>query len=118
MLSSGIGITEHQAEAAVRVGRWDEALALLDAFPYDALEGSTLVGFAAPRFDVVLRRGELDAAARTLAQAIERAATMDDAQFRANTRIRAASWLWPPAVSTTPAPTSRRPWRSRTAVMP
>jgi len=90
MLSSGIGITEHQAEAAVRVGRWDEALALLDAFPYDALEGSTLVSFAAPRFDVFLRRGDLDAAARTLAPAIERAAAMDDAQFGANTRIRAA----------------------------
>jgi DNA-binding CsgD family transcriptional regulator/tetratricopeptide (TPR) repeat protein len=90
MLSSGIGITEHQAEAAVRVGRWDDALALLDAFPYDALEGSTLVSFAAPRFDVFLRRGELDAAARTLAPAMERAAAMDDAQFGANTRIRAA----------------------------
>ena len=74
MLSSGIGITEHQAEAAVRVGRWDDALALLDAFPYDALEGSTLVSFAAPRFDVFLRRGDLDAAARTLAPALERAA--------------------------------------------
>ena len=90
MLSSGIGITEHQAEAAVRVGRWDDALALLDAFPYDALEGSTLVSFAAPRFDVFLRRGELDAAARMLAPALERAAAMDDAQFGANTRIRAA----------------------------
>jgi DNA-binding CsgD family transcriptional regulator len=90
MLSSGIGITEHQAEAAVRVGRWDDALALLDAFPYDALEGSTLVSFAAPRFDVFLRRGELDAAARTLAPAMERAAAMDDPQFGANTRIRAA----------------------------
>jgi DNA-binding CsgD family transcriptional regulator/tetratricopeptide (TPR) repeat protein len=90
MLSSGIGITEHQAEAAVRVGRWDDALALLDAFPYDALEGSTLVSFAAPRFDVFLRRGDLDAAARTLAPAMERAAAMDDAQFGANTRIRAA----------------------------
>lgn len=90
MLSSGIGITEHQAEAVVRVGRWDDALALLDAFPYDALEGSTLVSFAAPRFDVFLRRGDLDAAARTLAPAIERAAAMDDAQFGANTRIRAA----------------------------
>jgi DNA-binding NarL/FixJ family response regulator len=90
MLSSGIGITEHQAEAAVRVGRWDDALALLDAFPYDALEGSTLVSFAAPRFDVFLRRGDLDAAARTLALAMERAAAMDDAQFGANTRIRAA----------------------------
>ena len=90
MLSSGIGITEHQAEAAVRVGRWDDALALLDAFPYDALEGSTLVSFAAPRFDVFLRRGDLDAAARTLAPALERAAAMDDAQFGANTRIRAA----------------------------
>ena len=90
MLSSGIGITEHQAEAAVRVGRWDDALALLDAFPYDALEGSTLVSFAAPRFDVFLRRGDLDAAARTLAPAVERAAAMDDAQFGANTRIRAA----------------------------
>jgi DNA-binding CsgD family transcriptional regulator len=90
MLSSGIGITEHQAEAAVRVGRWDDALALLDAFPYDALEGSTLVSFAAPRFDVFLRRGELDAAARTLAPAMERAAAMDDAQFGGNTRIRAA----------------------------
>ena len=33
-----------------RAGRWDDALALLDAFPYDALEGSTLVSFAAPRF--------------------------------------------------------------------
>jgi DNA-binding NarL/FixJ family response regulator len=90
MLESGISITEHQAEAFVRVGRWDDALALLDAFPYDALEGSTLVSFAAPRFDVFLRRGELDAAARTLATAMERAATMDDAQFGANTRIRAA----------------------------
>ena len=87
---AGIGITEHQAEAAVRVGRWDDALALLDAFPYDALEGSTLVSFAAPRFDVFLRRGDLDAAARTLAPAMERAAAMDDAQFGANTRIRAA----------------------------
>jgi len=90
MLSAGIGITEHQAEAVVRVGRWDDALALLDAFPYDALEGSTLVSFAAPRFDVFLRRGDLDAAARTLAPAVERAAAMDDAQFGANTRIRAA----------------------------
>jgi len=90
MLSTGIGITEHQAEAVVRVGRWDDALALLDAFPYDALEGSTLVSFAAPRFDVFLRRGELDAAARMLAPAMERAAAMDDAQFGANTRIRAA----------------------------
>jgi DNA-binding CsgD family transcriptional regulator len=90
MLSSGIGIAEHQAEAVVRVGRWDDALTLLDAFPYDALEGSTLVSFAAPRFDVFLRRGELDAAARTLAPAMERAAAMDDAQFGANTRIRAA----------------------------
>jgi len=90
MLSSGIGITEHQAEAAVRVGRWDDALALLDAFPDDALEGSTLVSFAAPRFDVFLRRGDLDAAARTLAPAMQRAAAMDDAQFGANTRIRAA----------------------------
>ena len=33
MLSSGIGIAEHQAEAVVRAGRWDDALALLDAFP-------------------------------------------------------------------------------------
>lgn len=90
MLSAGISICEHQAEAVVRVGRWDEGLALLDAFPYDALEGSTLVSFAAPRFDVFLRRGELDAAARTLAPAMERAAAMDDAQFGANTRIRAA----------------------------
>jgi len=90
MLSAGIGITEHQAEAVVRVGRWDDALALLDAFPYDDLEGSTLVSFAAPRFDVFLRRGDLDAAARTLAPAVERAAAMDDAQFGANTRIRAA----------------------------
>ena len=90
MLSAGISICEHQAEAVVRIGRWDEALALLDAFPYDALEGSTLVSFAAPRFDVFLRRGELDAAARTLAPAMERAAAMDDAQFGANTRIRAA----------------------------
>jgi DNA-binding CsgD family transcriptional regulator len=90
MLSVGISITEHQAEAAVRAGRWDDALALLDAFPYDALEGSTLVSFAAPRFDVFLRRGDLDAAARTLAPAMERAAAMDDAQFGANTRIRAA----------------------------
>ena len=90
MLSSGIGITEHQAEAVVRAGRWDDALALLDAFPYDALEGSTLVSFAAPRFDVFLRRGELDAAAGALAPAMERAAAMDDAQFGANTRIRAA----------------------------
>ena len=90
MLFAGIGITEHQAEAAVRVGRWDDALALLDAFPYDALEGATLVSFAAPRFDVFLRRGDLDAAARTLAPAVEQAAAMDDAQFGANTRIRAA----------------------------
>ena len=90
MLSAGISICEHQAEAVVRVGRWDDALALLDAFPYDALEGSTLVSFAAPRFDVFLRRGDLDAAARTLAPAMERAAAMDDAQFGANTRIRAA----------------------------
>jgi hypothetical protein len=90
MLFAGIGITEHQAEAAVRVGRWDDALALLEAFPYDALEGSTLVSFAAPRFDVFLRRGDLDAAARTLAPAMERASAMDDAQFSANTRIRAA----------------------------
>jgi DNA-binding CsgD family transcriptional regulator/tetratricopeptide (TPR) repeat protein len=90
MLSSGIGIAEHQAEAVVRAGRWDDALALLDAFPYDALEGFTLVSFAAPRFDVFLRRGDLDAAARTLAPAVERAAAMDDAQFGANTRIRAA----------------------------
>ena len=90
MLVAGIGITEHQAEAAVRVGRWDDALALLEAFPYDALEGSTLVSFAAPRFDVFLRRGDLDAAARTLAPAVERASAMDDAQFSANTRIRAA----------------------------
>jgi hypothetical protein len=90
MLSSGIGIAEHQAEAVVRAGRWDDALALLDAFPYDALEGFTLVSFAAPRFDVFLRRGDIDAAARTLAPAVERAAAMDDAQFGANTRIRAA----------------------------
>jgi DNA-binding CsgD family transcriptional regulator/tetratricopeptide (TPR) repeat protein len=90
MLFAGIGITEHQAEAAVRVGRWDDALALLEAFPYDALEGSTLVSFAAPRFDVFLRRGDLDAAARTLAPAMEQASAMDDAQFSANTRIRAA----------------------------
>src|ERR1700722_18813332 len=90
MLSSGIGITEHQAEAAVRVGRWDDALALLDAFPYDALEGSTLARFAAPRFDGFPRRGGLDAPARTWAPAIERAAAMDDAEFGANTRIRAA----------------------------
>jgi DNA-binding CsgD family transcriptional regulator len=90
MLFAGIGITEHQAEAAVRVGRWDDALTLLDVFPYDALEGSTLVSFAAPRFDVFVRRGDLDAAARTLAPAMEKAAAMDDAQFGANTRIRAA----------------------------
>jgi len=90
MLSAGISISEHQAEAAVRAGRWGHALALLDAFPYDALEGSTLVSFAAPRFDVFLRRGDLDAASRTLAPALERAAAMDDAQFGANTRIRAA----------------------------
>lgn len=90
MLSRGIGITQYQAEAAVMVGRWDDALALLDAFPYDALEGHTLVSFAVPRFDVYLRRGDLDAAARTLAPAIERAAGMDDAQFGVSTRIRAA----------------------------
>ncbi|HEV2259924.1 MAG TPA: response regulator transcription factor, partial [Streptosporangiaceae bacterium] len=90
MLSRGVGITQYQAEAAVMVGRWDDALALLDAFPYDALEGHTLISFAAPRFDVYLRRGELDTAARTLAPAIERAAGMDDAQFGVSTRIRAA----------------------------
>ena len=90
-LWSGIGIAEHQAEAVVQGRpRWGTPWLFLNPFPYDALEGSTLVSFAAPRFDVFLRRGELDAAARTLAPAIERAAAMDDAQFGANTRIRAA----------------------------
>src|SRR6516162_6278784 len=90
MLSSGIAIAWYQAQAAVRAGRWDDALALLDAFPYDALEGFNLVSFAASRFDVFLQRGDLDAAARTLAPAIEQAAAMDDTQFGASTRIRAA----------------------------
>jgi DNA-binding CsgD family transcriptional regulator len=90
MLAFGIGIAEYQAEAAVRVGRWDDALAFLDAFPYDALEGSTLVSFVGSRFDVLLRRGDLDAAARALGPAMERAVAMDDAQFGASTRIRAA----------------------------
>jgi len=90
MLSYGIATAWYQALAAVRAGRWDDALALLDAFPYDALEGLNLVSFAAPRFDVFLQRGDLDAAARTLAPAIEQAAAMDDTQFGASTRIRAA----------------------------
>jgi DNA-binding CsgD family transcriptional regulator len=90
MLSHGIGIAWYQAHAAVRVGRWDYALALLDAFPYDALEGFNLVSFAAPRFDVFLRRGDLAAAARTLAPAMEQAAAMDDSQFGVSTRIQAA----------------------------
>jgi DNA-binding CsgD family transcriptional regulator len=90
MLSYGIAIAWYQALAAVRAGRWDDALALLDAFPYDALEGFNLVSFAAPRFDVFLQRGELDAAARTLAPAMEQAAATDDLQFGASTRIRAA----------------------------
>jgi DNA-binding CsgD family transcriptional regulator len=90
MLSYGIAIAWYQALAAVRAGRWDDALGLLDAFPYDALEGFNLVSFAAPRFDVFLQRGDLDAAARALAPAIEQAAAMDDTQFGASTRIRAA----------------------------
>jgi hypothetical protein len=90
MLSMGIAMAWYQAQAAVRAGRWDDALALLDAFPYDALEGYNLVSFAAPRFDVFLQRGDLGAAARTLAPAIEQAAAMDDVQFGASTRIRAA----------------------------
>ena len=40
--------------------------------------------------DAGVRRGDLDAADRTLAPAVEQAAAMDDAQFGANTRIRAA----------------------------
>jgi len=90
MLSYGLAIAENQAEAAVRAGRWDDALALLGAFPYDALEGWALISFAGPRFDVFLRRGDLGAAARTLAPAMEPAAGMDDAQWAASTRIRAA----------------------------
>jgi DNA-binding CsgD family transcriptional regulator len=90
MLSYGIAIAWYQALAAVRAGRWDDALALLDAFPYDALEGLNVVSFAAPRFDVFLQRGDLGAAARTLAPAMEQAAAMDDTQFGASTRIRAA----------------------------
>ena len=49
---------------AAHIAMHSGALAFLDAFPYDALEGSTLVSFAAPRFDVFLRRGELDAAGK------------------------------------------------------
>jgi len=90
MLSYGIAIAWYQAQAAVRAGRWDDALTLLDAFPYDALEGFNLVSFAAPRFDVFLQRGDLGAAARTLAPAMEQAAGMDDAQFGISTRVRAA----------------------------
>ena len=90
MLSSGIGILENQAEAAVRIGRWDDALAMLDAFPYDTGEGSTLCALAAPRVDVWLRRGDLIAAERALAPAIERAKPMTDPPFGAQIRIRAA----------------------------
>jgi DNA-binding CsgD family transcriptional regulator/tetratricopeptide (TPR) repeat protein len=90
MLSMGIAMAWYQALAAVRAGRWDDALALLDAFPYDALEGFNLVSFAAPRFDVFLRRGDLGAAARTLAPVMEQAAAMGDAQFGIGTMIRAA----------------------------
>jgi DNA-binding CsgD family transcriptional regulator len=90
MLSQGIAIIENQAEAAVRIGRWEDALAVVDAFPYDTGEGSTLCSLAAPRFDVWLRRGDLIAAERALAPAIERAKTMADPQFGAQARIRAA----------------------------
>ena len=114
MLSTGIGITEHQAEAAVPVGRYDEALAILDAFPYDALEGSTLVSFAAPCFDIFLQRGELDAAARPLAQAMQRAAAMVDAQFVASTRIRAAQLPLAARHLDNASATCQLPRRSRT----
>jgi DNA-binding CsgD family transcriptional regulator/tetratricopeptide (TPR) repeat protein len=90
MLSAGIGITEHAAEAEVRRGHFDAALAWVDQFPYESLDGITVCMFAAPRFDVALRRGDLDAAAAALAPALERAQRMDDCQFGANTRIRAA----------------------------
>jgi DNA-binding NarL/FixJ family response regulator len=90
MLSYGIATAWYQAHAAVRAGRWDDALALLDAFPYHALEGYNRVSFAAPRFDVFLQRGDLGAAARTLAPVIEQAAAVDDSQFGISTGIRAA----------------------------
>ena len=90
MLSAGIGIVEHQAEAAVRLGRFDDALRMLDDFPFEDLEGITVCSFAAPRVDVLVRRGQLDDAAAALAPALERAAGVDDAQFGGNTRIRAA----------------------------
>jgi DNA-binding CsgD family transcriptional regulator len=90
MLSNGIGIIENQADAAVRIGRWDDALAIVDAFPLDTSEGSTLCSLAAPRFDVSLRRGNLAAAENALAPAIERAMTMSDPQFGGQVRIRAA----------------------------
>jgi len=90
MLSYGIATAWYQAHAAVRAGRWDDALALLYAFPYDALEGYNRICFAVPRFDVFLRRGDLGAAARTLAPVIEQAAAMDDDQFGESTRIQAA----------------------------
>ena len=90
MFSYGITSAANQAHAAVRAGRWDDALALLDAFPYHAPEGFNLVSFAAPRFDVFLQRGDLGAAARTLAPVIEQAAAAGDAQFGASTMIRAA----------------------------
>jgi DNA-binding CsgD family transcriptional regulator len=90
MLSYGIGILANQAESAVRIGRWDDALAMLDAFPYDTAEGSTLCDLAAARVDVWLRRGNLPAAESALAPAIERARPMSDPQFGAEVRIRAA----------------------------
>jgi DNA-binding CsgD family transcriptional regulator len=90
MLFNGIGIIENQADAAVRIGRWDDALAMVDAFPFDTSEGSTLCSLAAPRFDVSLRRGNLAAAEEALAPAIERAMTMSDPQFGGLFRIRAA----------------------------
>ena len=76
-------LLEQAAQARFSAGQALRARTLAEA-------GSTLVSFAAPRFGVFLRRGELDAAARTLAPAMERAAAMDDAQFGASTRIRAA----------------------------
>jgi DNA-binding CsgD family transcriptional regulator/tetratricopeptide (TPR) repeat protein len=90
MLSSGVGIAEHQAMAAVRLGRLDEALQVLDDFPFQDLEGTARCSFAGPRFDVWLRRGALDEADTVLTSALAVAEGAQDVQFGANTRIRAA----------------------------
>jgi DNA-binding NarL/FixJ family response regulator len=85
-------IAGNAADAAVRLGRWDEAEALLDeVLAIDAI-GVNRMGLIAVAGPFYVRRGRLDDAARLLAMGREAVEPLTEAQFTAPIYVGLLEW--------------------------